>query len=187
LAASGLDRPSVCGLPAAFASGRPLPLRLATGAFAAGVPGRDIVLSPHHAIHVEGVLIPAYCLRNDTTVMQLDRVTTDYFHVELPAHDVLFAEGLAVESYLDSGDRHAFANGGGVTVLFAGFAGDQWEWRAAHRWSCVARGRGGAGAARCQSRDAVLPAKELAGGLADDTDRARQGPEQAWITRLLAV
>ncbi len=52
----------------------------------------------------------------------------DYFHVELPAHDVLFAEGLPVESYLDCGNRHAFhQRARGATMLFADFAGDQWE------------------------------------------------------------
>jgi len=36
---------------------------------------------------------------------KVDEVT--YWHVELPAHDVLFAEGLACESYLDTGNRAA--------------------------------------------------------------------------------
>ena len=36
----------------------------------------------------------------------------EYFHVELDRHDVLFAEGLAAESYLDTGNRGLFANGG---------------------------------------------------------------------------
>jgi collagen type I/II/III/V/XI/XXIV/XXVII alpha len=38
----------------------------------------------------------------------VDAVT--YFHVELPRHDVLLAEGLAAESYLDTGNRSVFAN-----------------------------------------------------------------------------
>jgi Hint domain len=59
--------------------------------------------------------------------LQLDRGWIDYFHVELPSHDVVLAEGLPVESYLDCGDRHTFANSGGVTMLFADFAGDNWE------------------------------------------------------------
>jgi hypothetical protein len=59
--------------------------------------------------------------------MQLNRDSIDYFHVELPAHDVVLAEGLPVESYLDCGNRHAFVNGGGATMLFADFRGDNWE------------------------------------------------------------
>lgn len=79
-----------------------------------------------HAIYVGDVLIPAYCLRNDTTVRQLDRDSVDYFHLELAAHDVVLAAGLPVESYLDCGNRHAFANGS-VTMQFADFTADNWE------------------------------------------------------------
>jgi hypothetical protein len=35
-----------------------------------------------------------------------------YHHVELAAHDVILAEGLPCESYLDTGNRAAFAEGG---------------------------------------------------------------------------
>jgi hypothetical protein len=44
------------------------------------------------------VLIPVKHLVNGTTIMrwQVDHVT--YHHVELPRHDVLFAEGLPAES-----------------------------------------------------------------------------------------
>ena len=35
-----------------------------------------------------------------------------YWHVELDRHDVLLADGLPCESYLDTGNRGAFANGG---------------------------------------------------------------------------
>lgn len=37
---------------------------------------------------------------------------TDYYHLGLSTHDVVLAEGLAGETYLDTGDRMAFANGG---------------------------------------------------------------------------
>lgn len=111
---------------------RVLPIRIAAGAFAPDVPSNDLLLSPNHAIYIGDVLIPAYCLRNDVTVMQLDRDRIDYFHLELPDHDVVLAEGLPVETYLECGNRHSFANGGGSTMLFAEFdgdhvAGDTWE------------------------------------------------------------
>jgi hypothetical protein len=40
-----------------------------------------------------------------------------YFHVELEKHDVVWAEGLPTETYLDTGDRACFANGGDVMTL----------------------------------------------------------------------
>ncbi len=50
-----------------------------------------------------------------------------YYHVELPAHGVLLAEGLPAESYLDTGDRTNFANGGGPIALHPDFASRVWE------------------------------------------------------------
>jgi hypothetical protein len=38
----------------------------------------------------------------------------DYVHVELDRHDILLAEGLPAESYLDTGNRAAFGTQGGV-------------------------------------------------------------------------
>ncbi|HEY6433582.1 MAG TPA: Hint domain-containing protein, partial [Acetobacteraceae bacterium] len=50
-----------------------------------------------------------------------------YFHVELERHAVLLAEGLAAESYLDTGDRSSFSNGGGAVRLYPDFASLRWE------------------------------------------------------------
>ncbi len=102
------------------------PVRIQAGAFARGVPGRDLLLSPDHAVFWEGVLIPVRHLVNGRTVRQeaVDAVT--YFHVELAAHDVLLAERLACESYLDTGNRAAFANGGAATMLHPEFARGRW-------------------------------------------------------------
>jgi hypothetical protein len=48
---------------------------------------------------------------NGSTIVQeqIDEVA-DY-HVELAGHDVILAEGLPCDSYLDTGDRAAFADG----------------------------------------------------------------------------
>jgi len=40
-----------------------------------------------------------------------------YLHVELDHHDIILAEGLPAESYLDSGNRGDFANAPGVARL----------------------------------------------------------------------
>jgi autotransporter passenger strand-loop-strand repeat protein len=103
------------------------PVRVAAGAFGADLPRRDLLLSPDHAVYVDGVLIPIRHLVNDATITQeaVDEVT--YWHVELPAHDVMFAEGLPAESYLDTGNRGAFANGDGPVMLNPDFALRVWE------------------------------------------------------------
>jgi T5SS/PEP-CTERM-associated repeat protein len=98
------------------------PVRIAAGAFAPACPTRDLWLSPDHAVFQDGVLIPIKYLINGDTVAQVPREAIQYFHVELAQHDVLFAEGLAVESYLDTGDRGSFDNGGTVRRLHPDFS-----------------------------------------------------------------
>jgi lysophospholipase L1-like esterase len=86
------------------------PVRIAARALGSGLPLRDLLVSPDHALFLEGHLIPAKALINGVTIHQLDVPEMTYYHLELPAHDVLFAEGAAVESYLDTGNREAFEN-----------------------------------------------------------------------------
>jgi autotransporter passenger strand-loop-strand repeat protein len=102
------------------------PVRVAANAFGQGRPVRDLMLSPDHAVFCDGVLIPLRYLLNDATVRQMDVAAVTYWHVELPAHGVLLAEGLPSESFLDTGNRASFVNGGAVVSAFPGFAGDVW-------------------------------------------------------------
>jgi antigen 43 len=55
----------------------------------------------------------ARLLRNDATIAREERTSqVTYYHVELDRHAVVFAEGLAAESYLDTGNRGMFENSG---------------------------------------------------------------------------
>jgi hypothetical protein len=78
-------------------------------------------------VFVDGVLIPVHCLINGGTIRQMDVPSINYFHVELPEHDVILAEDLPVESYLDTGDRTNFSNAGGAVRLFPNFTARMWE------------------------------------------------------------
>lgn len=87
------------------------PVRIARGAFAENVPARDLIVSPPHAIYMDGRLIPAKLLVNDMTITReygMREIT--YYHVELERHAVILAEGLPAESYLDTGNRAFFGN-----------------------------------------------------------------------------
>jgi hypothetical protein len=100
------------------------PVRLVAGALAPGVPCRDLLVSPDHAIAMGSVLIPARLLCNGATIRAesgIDRVS--YVHVELDRHDLLIAEGAAAESYLETGNRGLFSNSTGVRALFPDLRG----------------------------------------------------------------
>ncbi len=103
------------------------PVRIARGALSPGCPSRALYLSPDHAVYVQNVLIPVRYLINGRTIEQVKCKTVRYFHVELPRHNVLLAEGLPVESYLDVGDRTHFENHTGPIAIHPDFSSLRWE------------------------------------------------------------
>jgi autotransporter passenger strand-loop-strand repeat protein len=134
------------------------PVRISAGAFGPGIPGRDLFLSPDHAVFVNNVLVPVKLLINGTSIVQIQRGRVSYFHVELPRHAVILAEGLTVESYFDTGDRTNFDDSGTIR-LFPDFASRLapeiamlWEMRGAAR--LVMTGAGLKGARRAVMRRA---------------------------------
>ena len=98
------------------------PVRIAADAFGDCLPRHDLWLSPDHAVYVQEVLIPIKHLINDTSIAQVPVDEVTYYHIELPHHDLLLAEGMPAESYLDVGDRSNFENGGPMMRLFPDFS-----------------------------------------------------------------
>ena len=106
-----------------------LPVRISRFALDEHTPHRDLYVSPNHALLLDGVLIPAIYLVNGTSIVQampegVEEI--EYFHIELEAHEVIFAEGAAVETLLVMKDREAFA----------GLIRDQFDNVAEHRQLC---------------------------------------------------
>jgi type VI protein secretion system component Hcp len=98
-----------------------LPVCIKAGAINENVPRRDLWISPHHAMYLEGVLIEARDLVNDVTVFQAERVEkVEYFHIELETHDVLIAEGSLSESFIDDDSRNMFHNAHEFGTLYPG-------------------------------------------------------------------
>jgi collagen type I/II/III/V/XI/XXIV/XXVII alpha len=98
------------------------PVRITAGAFGQNVPARDLFVSPDHAIYVDRVLVPAKLLIDGFGIVQVKRANVNYYHLELEDHALILAEGLTVESYLDTGDRANFGDGAAIR-LFPDFGG----------------------------------------------------------------
>ena len=64
---------------------------------------------------------------NGATIVQEEVESIRYFHVELESHDVLLAEGLPCESYLDDGNRNTFVNAGEHAALHGRLDPKSWE------------------------------------------------------------
>jgi hypothetical protein len=84
------------------------PVRIRPHAFGAGRPHRALHLSPDHAIAIGGALVPVRHLVNGATITYAPVQRSTYRHVGLDRHAVILANGLPVESYLDTGNRAAF-------------------------------------------------------------------------------
>jgi hypothetical protein len=103
------------------------PVCVRAGALGEGLPLRDLRLSPGHAVYVDGVLVPVGHLVNGATIVQEEVEQIRYFHIELDSHDVLLAEGLPCESYLDDGNRRSFLNSGENVELYGRLDPKSWD------------------------------------------------------------
>ncbi|WP_414739711.1 Hint domain-containing protein [Methylorubrum extorquens] len=112
------------------------PVRVRAGAFGHDLPARDLFLSPGHPVLVGadadnegGALVPVMCLINGTTITREPVASVTYWHIELDAHDILLAEGLPAESYIDGGDRPFFSEASDHALHNPDFVVPGWDGR----------------------------------------------------------
>ena len=91
-----------------------MPIRVARFAIDDRTPHRDLYLSPLHCIFINEALVPLMYLINEASIAQgtpSEMSAMEYYHVELDTHEVIYAEGALVESFLDDGsNRESFSN-----------------------------------------------------------------------------
>jgi autotransporter passenger strand-loop-strand repeat protein len=93
------------------------PIFFEADCLADGVPSSELILSPDHALYLDGVLVPAKALVNGQNIRQLSWQTVTYCHIELEKHSIIFSENTPVETYLETGNRGAFENGTDALTL----------------------------------------------------------------------
>jgi hypothetical protein len=77
------------------------PIRMARSALGPNTPHRDLYLSRYHCLYLDGVLIPAVDLVNNSSIARVDIEDLreiEYFHIKLDHHSVIYAEGAACET-----------------------------------------------------------------------------------------
>lgn len=99
---------------------RGYPILIKAGALGDNVPCRDLYVSPDHAFLIDGLLINAGALVNDTSIVKTEPTETfTYYQVELDNHSLLVAENAPAESYFpNKEDRLVYDNGAEYEELY---------------------------------------------------------------------
>jgi hypothetical protein len=87
-----------------------LPIRIARSALGPNVPHSVLYVTETHALLIDGFLVQAGNLVNDTTITRHDARDLDeleFFHIKLERHDVIYAEGAPTETLLEVDENAA--------------------------------------------------------------------------------
>ncbi|MBV6636892.1 MAG: Hint domain-containing protein [Mameliella sp.] len=98
------------------------PVRISSGALGNGLPRNDLFLTSDHGLIIDGLVINAGALVNGDTIRftALSEMpgTFTYYHVETEAHDVVLANGVPAETFIDYAARGKFDNAAEYMALY---------------------------------------------------------------------
>jgi hypothetical protein len=87
------------------------PVLVTAEALGDGLPHSDLYVSADHGIVLNGMVVNASALVNGTTIrFAASSEPYTYYHVETDQHDVILANGLSVETFIDVASRSSFDN-----------------------------------------------------------------------------
>ena len=82
---------------------------VAKDAFGAGLPNKDLSVTPEHCFYFEGRFVPARMLVNGTSIRyDHSQVEYDYYHVQTAPHSVIWANDVLTESWLDTDEEELY-------------------------------------------------------------------------------
>jgi hypothetical protein len=99
-----------------------LPIKISANALGPGHPFQDLYVSPDHAVLFDSTLIHAKALINGTSIVQMNEWAGDveYFHIETEDHELIYANGVPAETFIDNVSRKQFDNYAEFEALYPG-------------------------------------------------------------------
>lgn len=98
------------------------PVRVSKDALAQGQPNQDLVLTASHGLIIDDLVINAGALINHDSIDYVPSnelpASVTYYHVETDAHEVIIANGIEAETYIDYIDRQVFDNYAEYVALY---------------------------------------------------------------------
>ncbi|MBS7532536.1 Hint domain-containing protein [Ancylobacter sonchi] len=98
------------------------PVIIVAGALGENLPARDLRVTSDHALLLDGTLVQAGALVNGTTIRRMTAAELGerfvVYHIELENHELVVAEGVAAETFVDNVSRRHFDNYAEFEALF---------------------------------------------------------------------
>jgi hypothetical protein len=154
------------------------PVLIRKDALGAELPRRDLMVPPMHALYLDDEFVPASALVNGVSILRhASEGPVEYINIELDDHDVLLAEGVPAESFVDDNSRTMFDNVSEYYDLY-GFAERQRTFCAprleeGYRLEAIRR--------RFAARAGIAPSAAAPGEMAGHVERLRDGQLEGWV------